>query len=124
MNRDKIKILIVDDEAELLEMYREIFELDGFDVFTADSASVGLETYKNNKEIKLIISDSNMRDMSGIQFLKSLKEAYETIPLFYLTTGSLDQSEENVKNLGGHGLVLKPFDVDEILLKIRHDLKL
>lgn len=124
INQEKIQILIVDDEVELLEMYKEFFELDGYTVFTTDSARVGLEIYKNNKGIKIIISDSNMRDMSGTQFLQSLKETYETIPLFYLTTGSFDQTEESIKKLGGHGLLLKPFDVGEILIRIQQDLKL
>lgn len=124
MNNGLIPILIVDDEIELLEMYRELFGMDGFEVFTASSAVEGLEVYKNHKEIQLIISDSNMGDMSGTQFLKTLKATYHTIPVFYLSTGSLDQTEEDVKSLGGHGLVLKPFDLDEILTKIRKDLNL
>ena len=82
------------------------------------------EGQKKNKNIKLIISDSNMREMSGLDFLRSLKELYKTIPIFYIVTGDLDHSEENIKLLGGHGLVLKPFDLDEILIKIRADLKI
>lgn len=121
---EKIPILIVDDELELLEMYREIFEMDGFHVLVASSAIEGLEIFKNNQGIKLIISDSNMGDMSGIDFLKNLKSIYQTIPLFYLSTGAFEQTEEYVKSLGGHGLMLKPFDLDEILIKIRRDLNL
>lgn len=121
---EKIPILIVDDELELLEMYRELFEMDGFEVTTASSAQEGLEAYKRNLDIRLIISDSNMGDMSGIEFLKSLKATYQTIPVFYLSTGALEQTEEYIKSIGGHGLVLKPFDLDEILIKIRRDLKL
>lgn len=124
MSEEKVPILIVDDEAELLEMYREIFEMDGFKVMTASSALEGMETFKNNKDIRLIISDANMGDMSGIEFLKSLKATYQTIPVFYLSTGALEETEEHIKSLGGHGLVLKPFDLDEILIKIRRDLKL
>lgn len=124
MSNEKVPILIVDDEEELLEMYRELFEMDGFSVFTANSAKEGIETYKNNKNIRLIISDSNMGDMSGIEFLKSLKATYQTIPVFYISTGAFEETEEHVKSLGGHGLVLKPFDLDEILIKIKRDLNL
>lgn len=125
MNDGKISILIVDDEADLLEMYREIFEMDGFHVITASSASEGMEAYKKNKDIRLIISDSNMGgEMSGIEFLKKLGSTYKTIPIFYLTTGSVEQTEEYVKSLGGHSLILKPFDLDEILIKIKKDLNL
>ncbi|MDD4973118.1 MAG: response regulator [Bacteriovorax sp.] len=124
MSDEKIPILIVDDEKELLEMYREFFEMDGFDVTTASSAPEGLEAYKNNLNIRLIISDANMGKMSGIEFLKALKSTYKTIPIFYLSTGALEQSEEYIKSLGGHSLLLKPFDLDEILMKIKKDLNL
>ncbi len=124
MQTSKIRILIVDDDFEMLEMYRDLFEVEGFEMVTSSSPIEALEIYKKNKNIKLIISDSNMREMSGLDFLRSLKELYKTIPIFYIVTGDLDHSEENIKLLGGHGLVLKPFDLDEILIKIRADLKI
>ena len=122
MNDEKISILIVDDEKDLLEIYRELFEMDNFNVILASSAIEGLKAYADNPDIRLIISDSHMGDMSGIGFLKILKSTYQTIPVFYLSTGSMEQSEDEIKLLGGHGLVLKPFDLDEILIKIKKDL--
>ena len=119
----KIPILIVDDEADLLEMYRELLEMENFQVFTALSAQEGMKLYSDHREIQLIISDSNMGDMSGIEFLMALKSTYQRIPVFYIATGSIEQSEDRIKSLGGDGLVLKPFDLDEILIKIRKDLK-
>lgn len=121
---DKISILIVDDEEDLLEMYRELFEMDGFLVTTATSAQEGLVLYQKNQDIKVIISDSKMGDMSGIDFLSVLKNKYQTIPVFYLATGASDKTEDEIKSLGGAGLVLKPFDLDEILLRIKKDLNL
>lgn len=117
-------MLIVDDEPELLEVLKDIFTDAGFKVFAASSGMEALEIYKNNKDIHVIISDSQMSGMTGLEFLKKLKETYHTIPLFYLATGSIEQSDEDLKSLGGAGLVLKPFDVDEILIKIKNDLGL
>jgi DNA-binding response OmpR family regulator len=124
LSDEKVSILIVDDELDLLDMYRELFEMDGFEVYTASSAMEGMETYKNNKKIRLIISDSNMGDMSGIDFLKQLKSTYGSIPIFYLSTGAFEQTEDYIKSIGGQGLVLKPFDLDEIINKIKKDLNL
>ena len=115
---DKILILIVDDEEELLEMFKECFEMSGFRALTASSASAGLQIYKNNQEIQVIISDSEMMGMSGLDFLKNLKEIYTKIPNFYLSTGSVEKSDAAVKLLGGSGLFLKPFDIDEILFSL------
>lgn len=124
MSIDHVSLLIVDDEKDLLEMYRELFEMDGFVVYTAASAMEALEVYQAHKEIKLIISDANMGDMSGLDLLRALKKNERTIPVFYLATGAMEQTEEDIKALGGTGLVLKPFDLDEILLRIKRDLKL
>lgn len=124
MFSDKISVLIVDDEEDLLEMYRELFEMDGFTVFTATSAQEGLSLFQIHKDVKVIISDANMGDMSGVEFLKALKTQYQTIPVFYLATGAVEQTEEEIKSLGGAGLVLKPFDLDEILVRIKKDLNL
>jgi DNA-binding NtrC family response regulator len=121
---EKIQILIVDDESELLEVYNELFMMEGFEVFTALSAIEGMEIYKENRNIKLIISDSTMKKMTGLQFLKALQETYQTIPIFYLTTGGIEYTDGYIKSLGGHGFVLKPFDLNEILIKIRRDLNL
>lgn len=124
MSNNQISLLIVDDEPDLLEMYRELFEMDGFVVYTATSAQEALNVYQTHQNIKLIISDANMGEMSGIDLLKALKKNYQTVPVFYLATGAMEQTEEDIKALGGTGLVLKPFDLDEILLRIKRDLKL
>ncbi|MGZ3788001.1 MAG: response regulator [Bacteriovorax sp.] len=124
MSDEKISILIVDDEVDLLDMYRELFEAEGFKVMTATSGQEGLAAFKSHSDIRLIISDSQMEGMSGIEFLKNLKAAYQTVPLFYLSTGAIEQTEDYVKSLGGKGLFLKPFDLDEILIKIKKDLNL
>ena len=124
MSNEKVSILFVDDELDILDMYREIFELEGFKVITASSAQDAIELYKKNNDINLIISDSNMNGMSGLEFLKYLKGNYSIIPPFYLSTGAIEQSEEQIKSLGGTGLVLKPFDLDEIINRIKKDLNI
>ena len=124
MSNENVSILFVDDELDILDMYREIFELEGFKVITASSALDAIEIYKNNNDINLIISDSHMNGMSGLEFLKYLKGNYSTIPPFYLSTGAIEQSEDQIKSLGGTGLVLKPFDLDEIIMRIKKDLNI
>lgn len=125
MKNEIIPILIVDDENELLEIYREFFEINGFKVLTASSAIIGLEIYKHNLDIRLVIADSNLGTSStGIDFLNALTSIYQKMPVFYLATGEIELAEEYIKSLGEHGLVLKPFDLDEILIRIKKDLKL
>jgi DNA-binding response OmpR family regulator len=120
----KTTILFVDDEKDLLEMYQEFLDSEGFNVLTAASGEDAVIKIKENADIKLVISDSNMGSMSGLDLLKIIRRDYKESPLFYLSTGDVNQSEEDITRLGGNRLVLKPFDLDEILTKIKIDLKL
>lgn len=117
-------ILIVDDENDLLEMYKELFEFEGFKVLTAASANEAFKIYRDHSLIDLIISDSNMGAVSGLDFLKMLKDNNNEIPPFYLATGAFDYTEIEIQKRGASRLVLKPFDIDDILEKIKIDLKI
>jgi DNA-binding NtrC family response regulator len=117
-------ILIVDDENDLLEMYKELFEFEGFKVLTAASANEAIKIYRDNSLIDLIISDSNMGAVSGLDFLKMLKDNNNEIPPFYLATGAFDYTEIEIQKRGATRLILKPFDIDDILEKIKLDLKI
>lgn len=64
-----------------------------------------------------------MEPMSGIDFLKTLVAKYKTIPLFYLATGDIEQNEDSIIALGGHGILYKPFDIDSIIIKFNNILK-
>jgi DNA-binding response OmpR family regulator len=81
-----IPILYVDDEPSLLELGKLYLErTNEFTVTTAPSASVALDRLKSNS-IKAIVSDYQMPDIDGIEFLKRVREKDKTIP-FILFTG-------------------------------------
>ena len=115
-------ILIVDDDQDLLDMYNEFFRMDGFKIITTKSGIGALDICKK-EDIKLIISDSNMPGMNGLELLTHLRSYYQTMPLFYLLTGAMEIEESEVKNYGVHALISKPFDLDEIMRRIKEDLK-
>ena len=116
-------LLIVDDNRDLLEMYEEILQIPGMRTVALDSGIEALEFCKENPEVKAIISDSNMLEMTGMELLSNLRSYYETMPVFYLFTGAFDVDEKDVIALGGTGLILKPFDLDEILERIKKDME-
>ena len=123
MSNDPI-ILIVDDDTDLLDMYKDVLQLDGVKTITVNSGKLAIEYCKNNTNIQVVISDAHMGEMSGMELLKNLRGHYQTMPVFYLLTGAFDIAEEEIKNEGGQGLILKPFDLDEILERIKKDIKL
>lgn len=114
-------LLIVDDNRDLLDMYQEILQIPGVETVAVDSGDSALEYCKANPNVQVIISDSNMGEMSGMELLSNLRSYYQTMPVFYLFTGAFDINEDQIKAAGGHGLILKPFDLDEILERIKKD---
>lgn len=117
-------LLLVDDSEELLEMYQEVLQIEGVKTLVANSGQKALEICKANENVKAIISDCNMGEMSGVELLKILNKHYEVMPIFYLLTGAFDISEESIIKDGGKGIILKPFDLDEILEKLKKEIQL
>lgn len=117
------QILIVDDEVDLLEMYKDYLESEGFNVITAPSGEEAMKIVNSIDSIKLIISDSHMGKMSGLEFLKQIQLSKGSTPPFYLSTGDVNKNEAELKPLGVHRLILKPFDLDDLIVKIKEDLK-
>ena len=114
-----VKLLIVDDEVDLLDMYKDFLESEGFEVLIASSGEEGMKIFSANEDIKVIISDSHMGKMNGEEFFYNLKTVKQKVPPFLLATGDLNRSEAELKSMGISGLVLKPFDLDELVLKIK-----
>ena len=116
-------LLLVDDNLDLLEMYEEVLQIDGVKTMSASSGKMALDICNNLKNVKVIISDCNMGEMSGMQLLLNVRKLLNPMPAFYLLTGSLEISEEKILSEGGKGLILKPFDLSEVLEIIKKDFK-
>jgi CheY-like chemotaxis protein len=120
---NKFSVLIIDDEPDLLEICADAFEMDDYSVLTAMDGKKGLETIQANDTIDVIISDSYMPEMTGLELLDNLVGSGSNYPLFYLSTGAIDLTEDELKEKGATGLISKPFDLDEILERIKKDLE-
>jgi DNA-binding response OmpR family regulator len=123
MNKESLKILLVEDNTDLLDMYEEIFKVENWQILKATSGMMALEIFQQNQDIRVIISDSKMGAMSGMELLKKIKDNFETLPAFYLLTGDITVEESDLKKAGGKKLILKPFDLDEILETIKKEIK-
>jgi len=109
----KKSVLIIDDGADLLEVQKDFLEIEGFEVFTAQS---GTEAFKVLNEINkpdLILLDVQMDEMSGPDFLRMLEEKkpeiVNSVPVVFLS-GMEDMPQGRVV-----GFIRKPFDIDKYL---------
>ncbi len=79
-----MKILVVDDEKNILKLYKAELEDEGYTVVTANSGREALEIYEQEKP-DIITLDIMMPEMDGIQVLRQIKQKMPEIPIIMLT---------------------------------------
>lgn len=124
MAENKTKILLIEDEEMLANMYEVKFRNEGFDLEKALDGADGLEKAKANKP-DFILLDIIMPKMDGFSVLKALKENESTkdVPVMLLTNLGQDEDIEKGKELGAVGYLVKanvtPSEVvDEVKKKL------
>lgn len=102
------KILIIDDEEAICQMYKMKLEMEGLQVLTATEGQTGIELAKNEKP-QLILLDIIMPRVNGFDVLKILKDDKETkdIPVFLLTNLPKESGGEKGRKLGAVGYLVK-----------------
>lgn len=79
-----MKILVVDDEKNILKLYQAELEDEGYNVVTANSGREALEVFERENP-DIVTLDILMPDMDGIQVLRQMKERRSTVPIIMLT---------------------------------------
>lgn len=117
----KIKLLIIEDDLFLLNMYASKFELEGFEVILAEDGEKGWRTaIKEMPEI--ILLDIMMPKMNGFEVLEKLKsdDKVSKIPVILLTNLSQKDEIERAMNLGAADFLIKAhFRPSEVVEKIK-----
>ncbi len=115
----KKRILVVDDEQDLLEILRFNLETEGYEVSTACSAEEALTL--NVGTFDLLLLDVMMGGMSGFAMAKRLKTdpATANIPIIFLTARDTENDTVTGFNLGADDYISKPFSIREVLVRIR-----
>lgn len=118
------RILIVDDELDLIDIFKGRLETNGYTVIVASDGVEGLEKAKTEKP-DLILLDIMMPKMDGYQVCRFLKfdEAFKHIPIILLTARGQKQDQTKGMEVGADAFVTKPFDRAELLKKIEEYLK-
>jgi len=109
-------ILVVEDDVDLIEIYREILELHEFDVETALNGEEGVKKFIEFKP-SLVIMDGDMPVLDGYQAFKQIKEVDNNANVIIITGFSEfePKSQEAIKE-GLIKVISKPLGVDELLI--------
>ena len=117
---NNITILIVDDNATMRRIIRHILEHAGYINIIEDSDGATAFKIVKSQKIDLIISDWNMLGMTGIEFLRKVREDNEVgkTPFLMVTVEGLEVSRETAFQCGVSGFIAKPFHVNDLLEKV------
>lgn len=118
------KILIVDDEVDIVELLAEEFEEDGHEVFQASSGNKAISILENNQDIKVVLSDYRMPDGNGLDLLNFVNTIEEkNRPGFFFLSGFSDLSVDELISAGALAFFTKPFNVPKLMESIALKLK-
>jgi len=107
------KVLVVDDEKNMLSSFKKILTQDGYEVLTANNAQEALSIAKSQM-IDLTIMDIRMPGMTGLDAFTRLKEIDSKLPVILMTAYGTMETAIEAMRLGAYDYVIKPFDVREI----------
>lgn len=114
------KILIVDDEADIISLLRDYFEVNGYDVLTASNGTEALK--QSEKAPDLILLDINMPDMDGLKVCAQIRN-FVSCPILFLTARVEDTDKINGFRVGGDDYIVKPFSIEELGARVSAHLR-
>ena len=119
----KKKILIVDDEQDIIEFLQYNLEQKGFEVITSYDGTSALEKLSENPE--LIVLDVMMPEMDGYEVCRKIreKERFRNTPVLFLTARSSEIDEVHGLNIGADDYIQKPASIEKIVARINANLR-
>jgi DNA-binding response OmpR family regulator len=116
----RARVLLVDDEGELLHVLREALERAGHDVVTATSGSEGVARFREGR-FDVVLTDLGMADVSGWEVARVVRKEGPVSTILGLVTGwGATISDEMVTAHGVNFVVNKPFDLEDLVSRVHH----
>ncbi|MBU0728926.1 MAG: response regulator [Proteobacteria bacterium] len=119
---NKHNILIIDDEVSIREILQRFLTREGFICSQAHDAEEALEKLETNA-FSLALCDINMPGATGIDLLRTMHIKYPQLAVIMVTAVDDRETALNALELGAYGYVIKPFEMNEMLINISNALK-
>jgi two-component system response regulator PilR (NtrC family) len=116
------RVLVVDDERSLRELLAIVLRREGHEVMLAENGRMALAALARGG-VDLLISDIKMPDMSGVEVLRTAKQGDPSMAAIMMTAFASTETAVEAMRLGACDYLVKPFDVDELKLKVREKLE-
>lgn len=121
-DREKPCILVIDDEPQIRHFLRISLKTEGYELLEAESGETGLGLCARHSP-DLVILDLGLPDMDGSEVLAGLRE-WSSAPVIILSVRDRELEKVKALDLGANDYVTKPFGVDELLARVRTQLRI
>ena len=111
-------IVVVEDEEDILELIEYNLQKEGYETI-GFLHTKHLEELLEEERVDLMIMDRNLPNIEGARFVKRLREKGCGVPVIFLSAKNADEDIEEGFELGGDDYITKPFNMKELLLRIR-----
>ena len=122
MGNNKYKILIVEDDRNIVTFLQTLLESNGYQVLTAERCSQGLMVFSSHLP-DLVILDLGLPDLDGENFIRNVR-GISTIPIIVLSARTDERDKVSALDLGANDYITKPFGTGELVARIRAALRI
>jgi DNA-binding response OmpR family regulator len=119
---EKIKILLVEDDVDFGNVLKQYIEFSEFEVTIGRNAREGMELFRK-KDFDLCVLDVMLPGLDGFSLAKEIKKVNKDIPFIFLTARTDKVDRMFGLRLGADDYICKPFEADELLLRIKNILQ-
>ena len=114
------KIMVIDDEPDIIFLLRDFFTLNDYEVITAQNAEEAEEKLNENPD--LILLDINMPGKNGLELCKQIRSRTQC-PIIFLTARAHEEDILAGLSIGGDDYITKPFNIRELLGRVQAHLR-
>lgn len=118
----KHKILLCDDEKEILEILQLYLEKEGYEIIKAEDGEKALEIVKNTKDINLALVDIMMPKIDGFTLVKEIRKLYN-MPIMIISAKNQDLDKILGLDLGADDYITKPFNPLEVVARVNAQIR-
>ena len=116
------RVLIIDDEPSTLEMLRAELEQKNYDIITETSPEAGLKQLAQS-DVRVVLSDINMRGMSGVELCRQVGELREDTPVIMMTAFATIEAAVASMRAGAYDFITKPIEPEDLAFTIERAIK-
>jgi len=119
---DQPRLLYVEDDVSLAFVTRDNLQIQGFEVIHCEDGMTALNTFRKGN-FDLCVLDVMLPEMDGFELAEKIRMNDAHVPILFLTAKAMQEDKLHGLRIGGDDYILKPFSIEELVLKVKIFLK-